>query len=55
MVVLWHTTWNIVNIIGLVVSIEVVSFMSAIVMVVAVSVVVVGKSAQLSRYGKHSL
>jgi len=54
MVVLWHTTWNIVNIIGLVVSIEVVSFMSAIVMVVAVIIVIVCKPARLSSYGKHT-
>lgn len=55
MVVLWHTNWNIVNIIGLVVSIEVVSLMSAIVMVVAVIIVIVCKPARLSSYGKHTL
>jgi membrane protease YdiL (CAAX protease family) len=55
MVVLWHTTWNIVNIIGLVVSIEVVALMSAMVMVIAVVIVIVGKPARLSLYGKHTL
>ena len=55
MVALWHITWNIVNIIGLVVSREVVSLMSAMVMVVAVIIVIVGKPARLSPYGKHAL
>lgn len=55
MVALWHITWNIVNIIGLVVSTEVVALMSAMVMVIAVIVVIAGKPAQLSPYGKHTL
>lgn len=55
MTVLWHTTWNIVNIVGLVVSAEIVALMSAMVMVIAVIVVFVGKPAQLSPYGKHAL
>ncbi len=55
MVVLWHTTWNIVNIIGLVVSIDVVALMSTMVMVIAVVIVIVGKPARLSLYGKHTL
>jgi membrane protease YdiL (CAAX protease family) len=53
MVVLWHTTWNTVNIIGAVVSMEVVSLMSAIVMVMALIIVFVGKPARLSPSGKH--
>jgi membrane protease YdiL (CAAX protease family) len=55
MVALWHTTWNIVNVIGLDVSIDVVSWMSGMVMVAAVIVVLVGKPAQLSLHGKHTL
>lgn len=55
MVILWHTTWNIVNIIGLVVSMEVVAYMSAMVMVAAILIVMVGKPARLSPYGKHTL
>ena len=55
MVALWHTTWNLVNIFGLVVSVEVVSMMSAMVMVAAVIVVIVARPAQLSRYGKHTI
>jgi|GEM_PF-5388649 len=55
MAVLWHTTWNIVNIIGLVVSMEVVSFMSATVIVIAIIIVVVCKPARMSFYGKHTL
>ncbi len=54
MVALWHTTWNIVNIFGLVVSVDVVSVMSAMVMVAAVIIAIVGKPAQLSPYGKHT-
>lgn len=55
MVVLWHATWNIVNIIGLVVSIDVVSLMSAMVMVISIVILIVGKPARLSLYGKHTL
>ncbi len=55
MVALWHTTWNVVNIFGLVVSVDVVSMMSAIVMVAAVIIVIVGRPAQLSFYGKHTI
>jgi membrane protease YdiL (CAAX protease family) len=55
MVILWHTTWNIVNIVGLVVSIEVVSSMSAIVIVAAIILVLVGKPAKLSLHEKHTL
>jgi membrane protease YdiL (CAAX protease family) len=55
MVVLWHVTWNIVNIIGLVVSIEVVSLMSAMVIVLSVVIIIVGKPARLSLDGKHTL
>lgn len=55
MVALWHTTWNIVNIVGLVVSVEVDSLMSAMFMVAAVFIVIVGKPARLSPYGKHNL
>ncbi len=55
MVALWHTAWNIVNIFGLVVSVEVVSMMSAMVMVAAIIIVAVWKPAQLSPYGKHTI
>jgi hypothetical protein len=55
MVILWHVTWNIVNIIGLVISIEVVSLMSAMVMVISVVLLIVGKPSRLSLDGKHTL
>ncbi len=55
MVTLWHTSWNLVNIFGLVVSVEVVSIMSAMVMVAAIIIVIVARPAQLSRYGKHTI
>ncbi|MDX9993376.1 MAG: type II CAAX endopeptidase family protein [Anaerolineales bacterium] len=55
MVIFWHTTWNIVNIIGLVVSMDVVSYMSAIIIVVAVLIVIIWKPARLSFTGKHIL
>lgn len=49
----WHTIWNIVNILGLVVSVNVVSLMSAMVMVAAVVIVIVWKPARLSMFDKH--
>lgn len=55
MVVFWHTSWNIVNIIGLVVSIEVVAYMSTMVIVAAILIVMIGKPARLSRRHKHTL
>jgi len=48
MVATWHAIWNIVNIFGLVVSVDVVSLMSAIVMVAAVVIVIVWRPARLS-------
>jgi len=55
MVALWHTTWNIVNVIGLDVSVDVVSWMSAMVMIAAVIVVIIGKPFRLSSKDKHTL
>lgn len=55
MVILWHTTWNIVNIIGLIVSTDVVALMSAMVMIVAIIIVFVAKPAQLSPDGKPTV
>lgn len=49
----WHTIWNTVNILGLVVSLNVVSLMSAMVMVAAVIIVIVWKPARLSMFDKH--
>ena len=54
-VVTWHAIWNIVNIFGLVISIDVVSLMSAIVMVAAVVIVIVWRPARLSVYDKHTI
>jgi len=51
----WHAIWNIVNIFGLVISIDVVSLMSAIVMVAAVIIVIVWRPARLSVYDKHTI
>ncbi len=55
MAALWHVSWNVVNILGLVVSMEVVSMMSLMVMIAALLVVIIGKPAQLSLYGKHTI
>ncbi len=54
LVALWHASWNVVNIIGLVVSEDTVSLMSAMVMIAAVVIVMVGRPAMLSHYGKHT-
>ena len=55
MAALWHTTWNIVNVIGLVVSMNAISWMSAMVMIAAVLVVIVGKPSKISLSGKPIL
>jgi len=55
MVALWHTGWNIVNIVGLAVSVEVVSLMSAMVIVLAVIIVIAAGPARLSRRPKHTI
>jgi len=55
MVAFWHTTWNIVNVIGLNVSIDVVSWMSGMVMIAAVVVIIIGKSSRLSSKYKHTI
>ncbi|HEX2997386.1 MAG TPA: CPBP family intramembrane glutamic endopeptidase, partial [Anaerolineales bacterium] len=52
---LWHFVWNIVNIIGLVVSVEAVSVMSALVMVAAVVIVIVWKPERLSPAQPHAI
>jgi len=51
----WHAIWNIMNIFGLVISVDVVSLMSAIVMVAAVVIVIVWRPARLSVYDKHTI
>jgi len=51
----WHTIWSIMNILGLVVSIDVVSLRSAIVMVAAVVIVIVWKPARLSMFDKYTI
>jgi membrane protease YdiL (CAAX protease family) len=51
----WHAIWNIVNIFGLVISVDVISVMSAIVMVAAVVIVIVWHPARLSVYDKHTI
>ena len=48
MVAAWHASWNVANIIGLAVSMEVVSLMSTMVMVAALIIVVMGRPARLS-------
>lgn len=49
----WHALWNTVNIVGLVISAEIVSVMSAIVMVAAVVIIIVWRPAKLSVAHKH--
>lgn len=53
MVVLWHFTWNIVNIIGHVINEEINTLMSTMVMVAAVVVIIGWYPARLSPGGKH--
>ncbi|HEX2728897.1 MAG TPA: hypothetical protein VHM16_04030 [Rubrobacteraceae bacterium] len=48
MVAAWHTTWNFVNQTAMTASVEVLSTMSVLVMVVAVAVVVLFGPATLS-------
>jgi membrane protease YdiL (CAAX protease family) len=55
MVALWHTTWNIVNVIGLDVSVDAVSWMSAMVMIAAVVVLIVGKPSKISLREKNAI
>ncbi len=55
MVALWHTTWNVVNIFALVISLEVVAIMSTLVMVAALLIVLIEKPARLSRRGQHTI
>jgi membrane protease YdiL (CAAX protease family) len=52
---LWHMIWNIVNIIGLVISEETVAVMSTLVMLAAILIVVVWKPAKLSPAQPHSM
>ena len=52
MVAAWHTTWNVVNILGLAVSMDVVSLMSAVVIITAFFIVIVGRPSQLSVHKK---
>jgi membrane protease YdiL (CAAX protease family) len=52
---LWHTVWNIVNIIGLVISEETVAVMSTLVMLAAILIVFVWKPAKLSPAQPHSM
>lgn len=51
----WHAIWNIVNIWGLVVSANVVSVMSAIIMVAAVVIMIVWSPARLSIADKQTI
>ncbi len=55
MVAFWHTGWNLVNILALVVSIGVVSIMSTMVIILAIITVFVAKPARLSFYDKHTI
>jgi membrane protease YdiL (CAAX protease family) len=55
MVVLWHFTWNIVNIISPVISGEINALMSAMVMVAAAIVIIGWGPARLSPGGKHTI
>jgi len=48
MVAAWHTTWNLVNQVAMVVSVEILSAMSVMVMILAIAVVVVFGPATLS-------
>jgi membrane protease YdiL (CAAX protease family) len=52
---LWHTIWNMVNIIGLVISEETVAVMSTLIMVAAVLIVIVWKPARLSPARPHTI
>ncbi|RJQ31592.1 MAG: hypothetical protein C4589_01350 [Peptococcaceae bacterium] len=53
MVVLWHFTWNIVNIAGPVIDEEISAIMSAMVMVAAVIIIIAWEPARLSPGGKQ--
>lgn len=53
MVAAWHTTWNLVNQAAMVVSVEILSAMSAMVMILAVVVVIALGPRTLSSHGKH--
>jgi len=55
MVILWHTIWNKVNIVGAVVSMEVVASMSTMVMIAAAVIVIVWKPANLSISNKKTV
>ena len=51
----WHAIWNMVNMLGLVASVDVVSLMSALVMVAAVVIVIVWRPARLSVHDKETV
>ena len=51
----WHTTWNLVNQIAMVVSVEILSTMSAMVMILAVAVAVVFGPSTLSPRAKQEV
>ncbi len=51
----WHTVWNIVNIVGLLIAVDVVSLMSALVIVAAVVIVLVWRPTRLATTRKVTL
>ena len=55
MVAAWHTTWNLVNQVAMVVSVEILTAMSVMVMILAISVVVVFGPATLSPRPKQEM
>ncbi len=55
MVILWHTTWNMVNAIAAVVSAQIVALLTVEVIVAAAIIVVVWKPTHLSPISKHTL
>ena len=52
MVAVWHATWNVVNILGLAVSMDVISLMSTVVIITALLIVIIWRPAQLSVHSK---
>ncbi len=52
-VIFWHISWNLVNIIGLVVSVEVVSLMSSMIIVIAIIIVIIEGPKKLSYLDKY--
>lgn len=53
MVALWHVIWNMMNLVGAIVSDDLVAVMNMLMIVVGVVALIIGGPAALSRSGKH--